>query len=253
MDQQKAKHVAIIMDGNGRWAKSKFLPRTLGHKSGVEALRQVIKKSCEIELSYLSVFAFSSENWKRPKSEVDFLMDLFYDLLARELDVFVRQNIMLRVVGDVSRFSQKLRDKIEQAQEATRLNQGLCLTIAANYGGRWDIAQAARRCAKEIFLQDPDFFYSQLISAHAEQAFEQKWDSIFSDYLTLAHAPDPDILIRTGGDKRISNFFLWQLAYTELFFFDKKWPDFTADDLIFAVDAFERTERRFGGLGSHDT
>ncbi len=218
------------MDGNGRWASSRFMPRVVGHRKGADVLRMVIKESLRHRIPYLSVFAFSSENWSRPADEVAYLMQLFLNLLQKESPLFMEQNIRLVVSGDKSRFSTSLRDKIEEVELLTKDNQALCLTIAANYGGRWDIVQAV----------------NQLLVSGQDSVDEV----VFAKYLAFSHAPDPDLLIRTGGDCRVSNFLLWQLAYAELFFFDCFWPDFTESDFEKALLGFSQRERRFGQVMS---
>ena len=225
-------HLAIIMDGNGRWAKRRLLPRIVGHRVGANILRDVIEQVARLNIPFLTVFAFSSENWKRPKEEVDFLMKLFYDMLDKEANSFMEQKIRIIVAGDTSVFSEALRKKISEVEQRTQHNQKLCLTIAANYGGRWDIIQATQRLLEKT-AEDADIVISE---------------NNFSSHLALSHAPDPDLMIRTGGDFRISNFLLWQMAYTELFFLDKNWPEFTKKDLLEVVNSFKKRERRFGSV-----
>lgn len=223
------RHVAIIMDGNGRWARKRFLPRVAGHKRGVDILRRVIQASIERGIEYLTVFAFSSENWRRPSEEVSFLMNLFVSALSEEVVRLHENGIRLRIVGDLSRFEPRLRDLIEAGERTTAGNSRLTLTIAANYGGRWDILQAANRLAV----------------AHPEKCGE--WtESDLAPFLALAHTPEPDLFIRTGGEQRISNFMIWQLAYTELYFTDRLWPEFDARTLDAAIASYRRRERRFG-------
>jgi undecaprenyl diphosphate synthase len=223
------RHVAIIMDGNGRWARKRFLPRVAGHKRGVDILRRVIQASIERGIEYLTVFAFSSENWRRPSEEVSFLMNLFVSALSEEVVRLHENGIRLRIVGDLSRFEPRLRDLIEAGERTTAGNSRLTLTIAANYGGRWDILQAANRLAV----------------AYPEKCGE--WtESDLAPFLALAHTPEPDLFIRTGGEQRISNFMIWQLAYTELYFTDRLWPEFDARTLDAAIASYRRRERRFG-------
>jgi undecaprenyl diphosphate synthase len=221
------RHVAIIMDGNGRWAKRRFLPRVAGHKRGVEAVREVVKACIERGIDYLTLFAFSSENWRRPPEEVSFLMQLFLRALEQEVEKLHSNGIRFRVVGDLSPFDSRIREQIRRGEELTAANTRLTLTVAANYGGRWDILQAAERCR----LQDPQ-------AAITEERLAR--------FLAMSHAPEPDLFIRTGGEKRVSNFLLWQLAYTELFFTDALWPDFGAKALDEAIASYRRRERRFG-------
>jgi undecaprenyl diphosphate synthase len=221
------RHVAIIMDGNGRWAKKRFLPRVAGHRKGVEAVREVVKACIESGVEYLTLFAFSSENWRRPPEEVSFLMQLFLRSLEQEVEKLHGNEIRFKVVGDMSPFDPRILEHVRRGEELTRDNKRLTLTIAANYGGRWDILQAAERCRRE----DP-----------ATPITEER----LARYLSMSYAPEPDLFIRTGGEQRVSNFLLWQLAYTELYFTDALWPDFGADALETAFASFRRRERRFG-------
>lgn len=223
------RHVAIIMDGNGRWAKRRFLPRMAGHKRGVEAVRRVVKACGDRGVRYLTLFAFSSENWRRPAEEVSFLMRLFVLSLEQEVGKLHENGIRFRVIGDLSRFEPELARLIRAAEELTAANDRLTLTVAANYGGRWDILQAANR-----MLADRP----QLAAGFEE--------SDLTPYFALSHAPEPDLFIRTGGEQRISNFLLWQLAYTELYFTDLLWPDFDAAALDEAIASYQQRERRFG-------
>ena len=221
------RHVAIIMDGNGRWAKRRFLPRVAGHKRGVETVREVVKACIERGIEYLTLFAFSSENWRRPPEEVTFLMQLFLRALEQEVEKLHSNAIRFRVVGDLSPFDPRIREHIRRGEELTAHHTRLTLTVAANYGGRWDILQAAERCR----LEDP-----------AAPITEER----LARFLAMSHAPEPDLFIRTGGEKRVSNFLLWQLAYTELYFTDALWPDFGAKALDEAIASYRRRERRFG-------
>ena len=223
------RHVAIIMDGNGRWARKRFLPRVAGHQRGVETVRSVIRACNEMGVEYLTLFAFSSENWRRPADEVSFLMQLFLKMLEREVKNLNENNIRLKIIGDRSRFDDVLVGHIEQAEQLTANNTALTLTIAANYGGRWDIMQAARSMLRD----HPD-----RIDAFNEDDLEP--------YLSMNYAPEPDLFIRTGGEKRISNFLLWQLAYTELYFTDTLWPSFNRNALQAAITSYQKRERRFG-------
>ncbi|TRZ94483.1 MAG: di-trans,poly-cis-decaprenylcistransferase [Rhodocyclaceae bacterium] len=223
------RHIAIIMDGNGRWAKKRYLPRVAGHKSGVETVRTVIKACNERGIEYLTLFAFSSENWRRPPEEVSFLMGMFRRALEDEVSKLHDNGIRLRVVGDLSRFGQKLVDLIHRGEALTAANQRLTLTIAANYGGRWDILQAIER----MLAAQPD----------KRQNFQE---ADLAPHLSMAYAPEPDLFIRTGGEQRISNFLLWQLAYTEFYFTDLLWPDFDATVLDAAIVSYRNRERRFG-------
>jgi undecaprenyl diphosphate synthase len=223
------RHVAIIMDGNGRWARKRFMPRVAGHKRGVDTLRRVIKACIERNIEYLTVFAFSSENWRRPQEEVTFLMNLFVAALNEEVSRLHQNGIRLKVVGDLERFEPRLQELIWAGEAQTAGNSRLVLTIAANYGGRWDIMQAANRLAQ----------------THPEKCGH--WtESDLAPFLAMAHTPEPDLFIRTGGEQRISNFMIWQLAYTELYFTDRLWPEFDARTLDAAIASYRRRERRFG-------
>lgn len=218
-------HVAIVMDGNGRWASRRLLPRVAGHKAGVDALRRCVRASAERGIGILTVFAFSSENWSRPRDEVTGLMDLLAMALAREVPELVRDGVRLHFVGERSRLSPKVRSGLEHGEQATAHNKGLVLNVCFNYGGRWDIAQAARRLA----AAGDDINEDSLAAAMA-----------------MGHVSDPDLVIRTGGEQRISNFMLWQSAYSELYFTDTLWPEFDEASLDQAIAAFAGRERRFG-------
>jgi len=226
------RHVAIIMDGNGRWATARHLPRTAGHAKGVQAVRRVVEFCGRQGVQYLTLFAFSSENWRRPVDEVSLLMRLFVQALEREVDKLVEQGVRLHVIGDLSAFEPRLQELIDQAQARTAANDKLHLTIAANYGGRWDILQAIRRLLRER----PDL---------AERPDEVD-ESVYAPYLSMAWAPEPDLFIRTGGEQRISNFLIWQLAYTELYFSDHYWPDMGPEQMAEAFAWYGGRERRFG-------
>jgi undecaprenyl diphosphate synthase len=223
------RHIAIIMDGNGRWAKKRLLPRMAGHKQGVEAVRNIIKASIERDVEYLTIFAFSSENWRRPSDEVSFLMQLFIGALEQEIAKLHENGIRFKVVGDLAKFEPKIVSFIQNGEKLTANNSRLTLTVAANYGGRWDIMQAINKMA----LHSPEL----------QGAYEEK---DLSQYLAMNYAPEPDLFIRTGGECRISNFLLWHLAYTELYFTNTLWPDFDARELDLAIQSFQRRERRFG-------
>ena len=222
------KHVAIIMDGNGRWATQRYMPRVAGHSKGVDAVRTIVEACVEQGIGYLTLFAFSSENWRRPEEEVSILMRLFMTALEREVNKLHANHICLKVVGDLSRFSEALQERIREAEHKTKHNSRLTVTICANYGGRWDIMQAMNK----LLVAQPGI--SQIEERH------------ITPYLAMAHAPEPDLFIRTGGEKRISNFLLWQLAYTELYFTDTYWPDFGRAELKAAIQSFQQRERRFG-------
>jgi undecaprenyl diphosphate synthase len=224
------RHVAIIMDGNGRWAKKRHLPRFAGHRRGVEAVRDIVKACSERGVGYLTLFAFSSENWRRPPEEVALLMQLFIAALENEVQKLHRNGIRLKLIGDQSRFDRKIQSLIAEGERLTAGNTGLTLTIAANYGGRWDMLQALNRFARE--------------QGNGQGSAFQEAD--LAPYLSMSYAPEPDLFIRTGGEQRVSNFLLWQLAYTELYFTDTLWPDFDAAALDAAFASYRRRERRFG-------
>lgn len=223
------RHVAVIMDGNGRWAKQRGLPRVAGHRRGAEAVRNIVRACVERGVEYLTLFAFSSENWRRPPEEVSLLMQLFVMALEQEVEKLHEAGVRFRVIGDVKRFEPKLVRLIEDAEARTRGNRRLTLTVAANYGGRWDIMQAVRRMIRER---------PELAQGFSEEDF--------TPYLSMADAPEPDLFIRTGGEQRVSNFLLWQLAYTELYFTEVLWPDFDAATLDRAITSYQQRERRFG-------
>ncbi|WP_115717957.1 isoprenyl transferase [Gallaecimonas mangrovi] len=230
------RHIAIIMDGNGRWAESRGKARIMGHKQGVEAVRETVRCANKLGMTSLTLFAFSSENWRRPEEEVSFLMELFLLVLGREVKKLHKNNIKLNIIGDCSAFSERLIKKINEAQALTANNTGLILNVAANYGGCWDITQAAQHLAEQVSqgkLQSSDIT-----------------EAMFAQQLMLAEQPAVDLMIRTGGDHRISNFLLWQLAYAELYFTDTLWPDFGEQALTDAVAAFLSRERRFGCTGA---
>ncbi len=226
------RHIAIIMDGNNRWAKERRLPGLAGHKAGVDSVRSVIEGCVEQGVEALTLFAFSSENWKRPALEVKGLMQLFMRALEREVRKLARHNIRLRIIGDLSRFSPELQQRIREAEERTAGNTGLALNIAANYGGRWDIVQAARTLAQRC------------VEGALDPA--EITEELFNDQVSLAELPPPDLCIRTGGEQRISNFLIWQFAYTEFYFSGCFWPDFDKAELLAALQSFLTRERRFG-------
>ena len=229
------RHVAVIMDGNGRWAKRRHLPRIAGHRAGVEAVRTVVQMSAAHGVEVLTLFAFSSENWRRPEKEVSLLMELFFKALQREARRLNENNVRLRVIGDRSVFAPRLQDQIAKAEALTAGNKGLTLAVAANYGGRWDITQASRRIAQEVRegrLNPEDVTADRLES-----------------YMELHDLPEPDLFVRTGGEQRISNFLLWHLAYSELYFTDTLWPDFDRDSYAAALASFANRQRRFGRTG----
>jgi undecaprenyl diphosphate synthase len=222
------RHVAVIMDGNGRWAKQRMLPRFAGHKRGVESVRAAVRACVERGIEFLTLFAFSSENWRRPAEEVALLMQLFQGALVNEMERLNRNGVRLRIVGDTRRFDPSIRRLIDDAERLTAENKRLTLSIAANYGGRWDILQALNR-----------------FSADRGPKNEIREDDL-APYLAMSYAPEPDLFIRTGGEQRISNFLLWQLAYSELYFTETLWPDFDAAALDAAIASYRSRERRFG-------
>jgi undecaprenyl diphosphate synthase len=222
------RHIAVIMDGNGRWARKRLMPRVAGHRKGVEALREVIRACAERGVAHLTVFAFSSENWRRPQEEVTLLMELFMRALENEVAKLHENQIRFRVIGDLSGFSERIQALIRDAEALTRNNSRLTLTVAANYGGRWDIVQAVKKL---------------MLSGTPAGAINE---ATLAEQLSIADMPEPDLFIRTGGEQRISNFLLWQLAYTELYFTDALWPDFDAAALDAAIASYRTRERRFG-------
>ncbi len=226
------QHIAIIMDGNGRWAKQRHQPRFMGHRAGVKAVENIVKHCVEKKVESLSLFAFSSENWRRPRKEVGLLMELFGIVLKQQIKRLDKNNARLKIIGDISKFSPSLQKQIFEAQKLTENNTGLTLNIAANYGGHWDITQSVQQLAAQVKAGD-------LMP-------EQITEALIRDGLTTAGLSDPDLFIRTGGEQRVSNFMLWQLAYTEFYFTDTLWPDFDAASLDLAIESFRKRERRFG-------
>ncbi|HCE4787971.1 TPA: isoprenyl transferase [Vibrio parahaemolyticus] len=229
------KHIAIIMDGNGRWAKSKGKPRVFGHKKGVNAVRKTIVAASKLGIKAMTLFAFSSENWRRPEEEVGLLMELFITVLSSEVKKLHKNNLQLRVIGDTSRFSERLQKKIVEAENLTASNTGMVINIAANYGGKWDITEAAKALA--------------LKARNGEIRVEDINEQLITEHLTMADLPEVDLLIRTSGECRISNFMLWQMAYAEMYFTPEFWPEFDEDSLVEAVTWFINRERRFGCTG----
>jgi len=226
------EHIAIIMDGNGRWAKQRKQPRFMGHKAGVKAVENIVKYCAELKMPTLSLFAFSSENWKRPSKEVSLLMELFALSLKQQAKRLHKNNIRLCIIGDISKFSSSLQKQISQAELLTADNTGLTINIAANYGGRWDITQSVKQLAEKV--------------KSGELAPEDITEQHISAGLTTSSLIEPDLFIRTGGEQRVSNFLLWQLAYTEFYFTDTLWPDFIDSELDKAIKSFCQRERRFG-------
>lgn len=227
---QLPKHIAIIMDGNGRWAKKRFLPRFVGHQKGLNSLKKVVTYCSDHGIESLTLFAFSTENWKRPSDEVSKLMDLFLVALQRDVKKLHDKNVQLKIVGDLGAFSQAIRDYIAKSEALTANNTGLKLNIAANYGGRWDVVQAVQAWQQA----NPDMAVSELTQ------------EAISGYTQLAEQAEPDLLIRTGGEQRISNFLIWQAAYAELYFTDELWPDMDGQSIERAIVSFQKRERRFG-------
>ncbi|MFK8030580.1 MAG: isoprenyl transferase [Gammaproteobacteria bacterium] len=228
----KPSHIAIVMDGNGRWAQARGKRRTAGHRAGVVTTRKIVERCGEIGIKVLTLFAFSSENWNRPDDEVGVLMTLFIEALGREVKDLHKKNVRLEFIGERERLSEKLQNKIRQSEELTNDNTGLKLYIAVSYGGRWDICRAAQRVAVKVADGTLD----------ASEVTEEK----IHEHMALAAVPDPDLFIRTGGEKRISNFLLWNLAYAELYFSDKLWPDFSSEELEDALGVYASRQRRFG-------
>jgi undecaprenyl diphosphate synthase len=226
------RHIAVIMDGNGRWAAARALPRTAGHGMGVRSVKQIVENCAQRNVEVLTLFAFSSENWQRPREEVSMLMNRFLEALDEEVDSLHRNGIRVRFIGNLSQLSTALRERMESAMRLTAGNSGMTLVIAVAYGGRWDIAMAARELARRC--------------AAGELQSEAIDEAALGSQVALAGLPDPDLLIRTGGEQRISNFLLWNLAYTELYFCDTLWPDFGARELDAAIEHFSRRQRRFG-------
>ncbi|MGZ5051157.1 MAG: isoprenyl transferase [Methylobacter sp.] len=229
------RHIAIIMDGNGRWAQKKFMPRAVGHQAGVKAVRKIVEYCAKQEVEVLTLFAFSSENWRRPAEEVSLLMSLFMSTLQAEIDKLDRNNIRLRFIGDRTAFSDKLQAKMAEGEAQTKDNTALTVVIAVNYGGRWDMCQAFRTVAQKI--------------AAGELQQQEINEQLINQHLSTADLPEPDLFIRTGGEQRVSNFLLWQLAYTELYFTETLWPDFDQNSLEDAIASFKTRQRRFGYTG----
>ncbi|MDN3682712.1 isoprenyl transferase [Vibrio tapetis subsp. quintayensis] len=233
------KHIAIIMDGNGRWAKAQGKPRVFGHKAGVSAVRKTISAGTRLGIKAITLFAFSSENWRRPEDEVNLLMELFITVLSKEVKRLHKNNLQLRIIGDTTRFSSRLQKKIAEAEALTGNNTGMVLNVAANYGGKWDIAQAVKKIAAE--------------AATGDLIVDDIDEDLITSYLAMADIPEVDLMIRTSGERRISNFILWQMAYAEMYFTEQYWPDFNEDSLAEAVAWFVSRERRFGCTGEQIT
>ncbi len=227
------KHIAIIMDGNGRWAKKRLLPRFVGHQKGLNAVKRVVSHCSEIGVESLTLFAFSTENWRRPQDEVNKLMGLFLKALQREVSKLDENNVKLTIIGDRGAFNDEIQANIDIAEQQTANNSGLVLNIAANYGGRWDVVEAVKKWQ----------------AAHPDADISELDESALSDHVCLADQPEPDLLIRTGGEQRISNFLIWQMAYAEFYFTDTLWPDFNEASIDEAIASFSQRERRFGQTG----
>lgn len=232
------KHVAIILDGNGRWAKKRMMPRNYGHAKGAKVVEQTCEDAYNIGIKYLTVYAFSTENWKRPKSEVDALMKLLNNYLSDSIERSTKNNMKVRIIGDKTALTEELQDKIKQLETATENNTGLNFTIALNYGSRDEMLRAMRNLALDVKA-------GKLEAAQIDE-------KIFEGYLDTSRIPDPDLLIRTSGEQRLSNYLLWQLAYTEFYFTDCLWPDFDKDELINAILSYNKRERRFGKISKSD-
>jgi len=234
-ETENPRHIVVVMDGNGRWARQRHLPRTAGHHAGVKSTRKVVEACIREKIQALTLFAFSSENWKRPEQEVSSLMELFVSTLQTEVKSLHQQNVRVRFIGECSAFSEKLQQRIKTASELTQNNSGLQLNIAVNYGGRWDIAKACQKIAEKVQRGE--------LSAADINA------QLVNEQVCLSELPEPDLFIRTGGEKRISNFLIWQLAYTELYFSDVLWPDFSEQHFADALDWYVGRQRRFGKTG----
>jgi len=234
-DSDNPRHIAIIMDGNGRWAQKRFMPRAFGHQAGVRTVRKIVEYCATQKIEVLTLFAFSSENWRRPEEEVSLLMSLFMATLQRQINKLDQNNIRLRFIGDRSAFSEKLKAKMTEGELQTQANDALTLVIAANYGGHWDICQAVQRIIEKTVAGE---LKNQPIN-----------EQLINEYLSTADLPEPDLFIRTGGEQRVSNFMLWQLAYTEMYFTPTLWPDFDQNSLEEAINSFKSRQRRFGHTG----
>ena len=231
-DNKYPRHIAIIMDGNGRWAQKRFMPRAVGHQAGVKAVRKIVEYCAKQKVEVLTLFAFSSENWRRPEAEVSLLMALFMATLQREINKLDRNNIRLRFIGDRTAFSDKLQQKMAEGEAQTQDNTALTVVVAANYGGHWDMCQAFQKVAEKM--------------AEGKLINQQINEELINQHLSTADLPEPDLFIRTGGEQRVSNFMLWQLAYTEMYFTPTLWPDFDQNSLEDAIKSFKSRQRRFG-------
>lgn len=240
MIQQRSipNHVAIIMDGNGRWAQQREQLRAVGHRAGLKAVRKIVSYASTLGVRALTLYAFSSENWKRPQNEVSALLSLFIYALNREMKSLHNNNVKLNIIGDISQFNERLQTMIIKAEQLTKDNSGLVLNIAANYGGRWDIIQSTKKMVKHVL--------------DGKITLDDITETYFASQISMNKLPDVDLVIRTGGEYRISNFLLWQIAYSEFYFTDVLWPDF--DQALFdkAIDVFNTRERRFGGIQAEE-
>jgi undecaprenyl diphosphate synthase len=233
IDKEKIpKHIAIIMDGNGRWANQHGKERVFGHKEGVKSVKKVVEQSAELGVKYLTLYAFSTENWKRPKYEVDALMSILVNALHSEIELLNKNNIILSAIGDIKSLPKDVQNELNEAVNATSKNTGLNLIIALSYSSRWEIVEAVKNIAKKV--KDDKILIDEID------------ETLFSQFLTTANIPDPELVIRTSGEKRISNFLLWQISYAEFYFTEKLWPEFDKNDLINAIFAYQNRERRFG-------
>ena len=229
------QHIAVVMDGNGRWANKRYLPRAAGHKAGVTATRKIVEICALNKIKALTIFAFSSENWNRPKTEVSTIMTLFLTTISAEVKKLHKKNVRVRFIGERSRFTQKLQNSINECEDLTKGNGGLQLNIAANYGGRWDVVNACKSIIEEI--------------QNNKMTLNEVNEELLNNFMSLSAIPEPDLFIRTGGEQRISNFLIWQLAYTELYFVDTLWPDFSDEDFSAALSWYANRQRRFGKTG----
>lgn len=227
-------HIAIIMDGNGRWAKSRFMPRTYGHKVGVETIRKVVKECSRLGVKYLTLYAFSTENWKRPKEEVSALMGLLVKYLRNELEELHKNNVKILTIGDISKLPQACIEELDLAKEKTKDNRGLVMSLALNYGGRNDLVNAVKNISQEV--------------VDGKISVDDIGDDLISSHLSTKESPDPDLVVRTSGEQRLSNFLLWELAYSEFYFADIHWTDFDEKELQKAIFAYQSRDRRFGGI-----
>ena len=234
------RHIAVVMDGNGRWANKRHLPRAAGHKAGVSATRKLVENCAEHKIEALTIFAFSSENWNRPEAEVSSLMALFIVTISIEVKKLHKKNVRVRFIGERTRFSEKLQKSINQSELLTQENTGLQLNIAANYGGRWDVVEACKSLLRDITENKKEFSEIDILEIN---------ETSFNQHVALAELPAPDLFIRTGGEQRISNFLIWQTAYSELFFVDTLWPDFSDKELDEALNWYAGRQRRFGKTG----